>query len=204
MVPNNDDVKIDHKQKYFLRLFVIFVLTSQQLDSFESNASFQHVIQFRDSIVVYQLMFTRFFNMKIIAMLLSLSLITLHPVSISLHFASVFSEMSRGKKLLLFCLSFDIIVSGLCIVGGRHSAVPPYDDPVVFVNHVGRFSRVEGFHNTRTGLYAFRGIKYADPPIRENRFLRPRLKRLSGDVDAKRNPPPCPQPDYYGEMSIRW
>lgn len=58
--------------------------------------------------------------------------------------------------------------------------VPPFDDPVVFVNHVGRFSRVQGLHNPFTGIYTFRGIKYADPPYRENRFLRPKIKRLSG------------------------
>lgn len=108
--------------------------------------------------------------------------------------------MSRDVRRLFGCLiSLTLFISAHCIVGGRHAAVPPYDDPVVFVNHVGRFSRVEGFHDPITGLYTFRGIKYADPPIRENRFLRPRLKRLSGDVNARRNAPPCPQPDFYGE-----
>lgn len=110
-------------------------------------------------------------------------------------------EMVRAKKLLLICLSLNFLRTGFCIVGGRHAAVPPVDDPVVFVNHIGRFSRVEGFHSPITGLYTFRGIRYADPPVRENRFLRPRSKRLSGDVDARRNPPPCPQPAYYGETS---
>lgn len=128
------------------------------------------------------------------------ALITLHPVSISLQFSL---KMSSEQKLFSVCLSFNFFVIGLCIVGGKNAAVPPFDDPVVFVNHIGRFSRVEGFHNPTTGLYAFRGIKYADPPIRENRFLRPRSKRLTGDVDATRNPPPCPQPDYYGEKTTQ-
>lgn len=88
------------------------------------------------------------------------------------------------------------------IVGGQRAKVPPYDDPVVFVNHIGRYSRVEGYFNPITQLYTFRGIRYADPPTRENRFLRPRLKRLVGDVDARRNAPPCPQPDYYGKLSF--
>lgn len=108
--------------------------------------------------------------------------------------------MTRVEKRLLMLsailLNFNSIFA---IVGGRFAAVPPYNDPVVFVNHVGRFSRVEGYHNSFSGLYTFRGIKYADPPVRENRFLRPRMKRLLGDVDARRNAPPCPQPDYYGE-----
>lgn len=86
------------------------------------------------------------------------------------------------------------------IIGGRHAKVPPFDDPVVFVNHVGRYSRVEGYFNPSTSLYTFRGIRYADPPVRENRFLRPKIKRLVGDVDARRNAPPCPQPDYYGNF----
>lgn len=108
--------------------------------------------------------------------------------------------MHQSQKCFLLIVATSTLLPLVnCIVGGRDAAVPPYDDPVVFVNHVGRFSRVEGYHNPSTGLYTFRGIKYADPPVRENRFLRPRLKRLSGDVDARRNAPPCPQPDYYGK-----
>lgn len=107
--------------------------------------------------------------------------------------------MHQICKLFLICVA---ISPGEAIVGGRNAAVPPFDDPVVFVNHVGRFSRVQGFHNPVTGLYTFRGIKYADPPVRENRFLRPKLKRLSGDVSALHNAPPCPQPDYYDERKI--
>lgn len=45
-------------------------------------------------------------------------------------------------------------------------------------------------------------MKYADPPVRENRFLRPRFKRLEGDVDAKKYGAPCPQPDFYDENKI--
>lgn len=113
--------------------------------------------------------------------------------------------MERNQKCFLLVAAASSFLLPLvhCIVGGRLAAVPPYDDPVVFVNHVGRFSRVEGYQNPSTGLYTFRGIKYADPPVRENRFLRPHLKRLSGDVDARRNAPPCPQPDYYGEL-CKW
>lgn len=90
------------------------------------------------------------------------------------------------------------------IFGGRPAKVPPYDDPVVFINHVGRYSRVEGYFNPSTALYTFRGIRYAEPPIGENRFLRPKLKRLKGDVDARKNAPPCPQPDYYGKKTFLW
>lgn len=129
--------------------------------------------------------------------------ISLYPVAIFLPFHSVqfCTRMNRVAKIFLCCsATFSFIPFAVCIVGGRNAAVPPFDDPVVFVNHVGRFARVEGFHNPSTGLYAFRGVKYADPPVRENRFLRPRSKRLSGDVDARRNAPPCPQPDYYGEI----
>lgn len=107
--------------------------------------------------------------------------------------------MNQSRKfLVLIAVIFNTFQAANSIVGGRFAAIPPYDDPVVFVNHVGKFSRVEGYHNPSTGLYTFRGIKYADPPVRENRFLRPKLKRLSGNVDARRNAPPCPQPDYYG------
>ena len=111
--------------------------------------------------------------------------------------------MKRVETFIILALtvfSFIFEVSG--IVGGRFAAVPPFNDPVVFVNHVGRFARVEGHQDLSTGLYTFRGIKYAEPPVRENRFLRPRSKRLSGDLDARRNAPPCPQPAYYGKIPL--
>ena len=133
--------------------------------------------------------------------MLSACILSRYSQNISFQFLP---RMKRDVKRLLACLSTLFIFSSAnCIVGGRHAAVPPFDDPVVFVNHIGRFSRVEGYHDRFTGLYVFRGIKYADPPVRENRFLRPRSKRLSGDVDARRNAPPCPQPDYYGKLEAR-
>uniref|UniRef100_A0A182R0P7 Carboxylesterase type B domain-containing protein n=1 Tax=Anopheles farauti TaxID=69004 RepID=A0A182R0P7_9DIPT len=81
------------------------------------------------------------------------------------------------------------------IVGGIRSAVPPIDDPVVFVRAGGRAARVEGLRNRATGLYSFRGIHYAEPPIGQNRFARPQYRHLSGDINATRNGPPCPQPE---------
>lgn len=107
--------------------------------------------------------------------------------------------------LIQFCVVLSLltilkIIKVGAIIGGRRAKIPPLDDPVVFVNHVGRYSRVEGYFNPSTSLYIFRGIRYADPPIRENRFLRPKLKRLIGDVDARKNAPPCPQPDFYGNL----
>lgn len=104
---------------------------------------------------------------------------------------------------IIFLISLlNLINFGYAIVGGQNAQIPPYDDPVVFVNHVGKYSRVQGYFNPNTALYIFRGIKYADPPTRENRFLRPRRRRLTGDVDARKNAPPCPQPDYYDEQKI--
>lgn len=50
------------------------------------------------------------------------------------------------------------------------------------------------YRNNRTGLYSFLGIRYADPPIGENRFMRPRYRRLAGDLNARMYPMPCPQP----------
>jgi carboxylesterase type B len=100
-------------------------------------------------------------------------------------------------------LIFVILIPSIyCIVGGRNAALPPYDDPVVFVKNCEKFSRVEGIFNPPTRLYSFRGIRYAEPPINENRFLRPRMRKLTGDIDAKQNAPPCPQPDYYDENKI--
>ncbi|ETN57722.1 carboxylesterase 3 [Anopheles darlingi] len=94
----------------------------------------------------------------------------------------------------LLCVA-TAIGPGEAIVGGIRSAVPPLDDPVVFVRVGGRAARVEGTRNRATGLYSFRGIYYADPPTGEYRFTRSRFRHLSGDVNATRNGPPCPQPD---------
>ena len=105
-------------------------------------------------------------------------------------------------KLLLLCCLFNLFQLTECIVGGRKSKKPPVDDPVVFINYVGRYARVEGLKDRITGLYSFKGMRYADPPINENRFLRPKYRRLTGDVNATRNGPPCPQPDYYNERNI--
>lgn len=105
-------------------------------------------------------------------------------------------------KVLVILSTIFFLDGSLAIVGGRKSAVPPPDDPVVFVNYAGRFARVEGYRDQTTNLYTFRGLKYADPPVKENRFLRPKYKRLVGDVDAKTFGPPCPQPDFYDENKI--
>uniref|UniRef100_A0A8D8E5Z2 Liver carboxylesterase n=1 Tax=Culex pipiens TaxID=7175 RepID=A0A8D8E5Z2_CULPI len=106
--------------------------------------------------------------------------------------------MWRGRWLIIsvgLLLLLTVIKRSEAIVGGSQAAPPPVDDPVVFVRHVGKSARVEGTRNRQTGLYAFRGIRYADAPVGEYRFQRPRFKRLAGDVDAINNGPPCPQPE---------
>lgn len=110
------------------------------------------------------------------------------------------------KTLVKLMLALYVVLSFIrvseCIVGGRKAKKPPIDDPVVFINYAGRFARVEGLKDKKTGLYSFKGIRYADPPINENRFLRPKYRRLTGDVDAKMYGSPCPQPDYYDQRNI--
>lgn len=88
------------------------------------------------------------------------------------------------------------------VVGGIIAAPPPLDDPVVFVRLYSRDARVEGIRNTRTGLYSFLGIRYAEPPIGLNRFVRPEYRRLQGDINATLYGPPCPQPDAYNPNLI--
>lgn len=48
------------------------------------------------------------------------------------------------------------------------------------------------------GVYSFLGIRFADAPIGENRFRRPRFKYLEGDINATIYGDPCPQPDSSG------
>lgn len=56
------------------------------------------------------------------------------------------------------------------IVGGRPAAVPPEDDPVVFVHLNDRDAKVYGTRDRRDGYYNFRGIRYAEPPVGRFRF----------------------------------
>ncbi|XP_055539747.1 carboxylesterase 5A [Wyeomyia smithii] len=105
------------------------------------------------------------------------------------------SRLSIISTSLLLMLLFGVVKRCEGIVGGIRAAPPPVDDPVVFVRYVGKSARLEGTRNRQTGLYSFRGLRYADAPIGEYRFQRPRFKRLSGDIDAINNGPPCPQPE---------
>lgn len=109
------------------------------------------------------------------------------------------------------------------IVGGHFAALPPPDDPVVFTNAYGRNARIEGYRygahiffsyislfliislyfiitnrNKVSGLYSFLGIRFAQPPIGQQRFRRPQFKRLEGDINATIHGLPCPQPDSAG------
>lgn len=81
------------------------------------------------------------------------------------------------------------------IVGGVQAALPPPDDPVVFVRLYGRNARVEGFRDRTNGLYSFLGLRYAEPPLGVDRFMRPRFLHLRGDINGTKFGPPCPQPD---------
>lgn len=45
------------------------------------------------------------------------------------------------------------------------------------------------------------GIRYAAPPVGEDRFMRPKFLRLQGDINATQYGAPCPQPgNDYGEI----
>ncbi|XP_058821981.1 carboxylesterase 5A [Topomyia yanbarensis] len=106
-----------------------------------------------------------------------------------------FIRLSITSVSFILILLLMVVNSGDAIVGGIPAAPPPVDDPVVFVRYVGKSARLEGTRNRQTGLYSFRGVRYADAPTGEYRFQRPRFKRLSGDIDAINNGPPCPQPE---------
>lgn len=56
------------------------------------------------------------------------------------------------------------------IVGGRPAAVPPEDDPVVFVHLNDHNAKVYGTRDRPDGYYNFRGIRYGEPPVGRFRF----------------------------------
>ncbi|XP_050296875.1 carboxylesterase 4A [Anthonomus grandis grandis] len=78
------------------------------------------------------------------------------------------------------------------IVGGEVANYPPFDDPVVYVRFNGKSARVQG--SREYPHYVFKGIKYAQPPVGPDRFLRPKEKFLEGEVRATVYSPPCIQP----------
>lgn len=55
------------------------------------------------------------------------------------------------------------------IIGGSPANYPPYDEPVVYVRFNERAARVTGVRDFPH--YVFKGIKYAEPPVKQDRFL---------------------------------
>ncbi|KAF7273676.1 hypothetical protein GWI33_013623 [Rhynchophorus ferrugineus] len=78
------------------------------------------------------------------------------------------------------------------IIGGSPANYPPYDEPVVYVRFNGRAARVTGVRDYPH--YVFKGIRYAEAPVKQDRFLRPKQKFLEGEVMATTYPQPCIQP----------
>ena len=77
------------------------------------------------------------------------------------------------KALLLIAVICQTVISThrvKRIVGGHPAAVPPEDDPVVFVYLSDHDARVFGSRDRPGGYYNFRGIRYAEPPVERFRF----------------------------------
>ncbi|XP_066581080.1 esterase E4-like [Prorops nasuta] len=88
------------------------------------------------------------------------------------------------------------------IVGGTAAAAPPEDDPIVFVNKFDRTARVYGARDPDKKFYAFRGIRFGEPPLGIKRFQRPKAVRLEGDYNATVWGPPCLQPSANDPYKI--
>ncbi|XP_067013946.2 pyrethroid hydrolase Ces2a [Anabrus simplex] len=105
--------------------------------------------------------------------------------------------------LLLVSLCGAILRTGLSrqkrIVGGKEAAIPPEDDPVVFVYNNDQDARVYG--KREKNYYAFLGIRFAEPPVGRLRFQRPQRLNLMGDINATRPGPPCIQPSSRGGVT---
>lgn len=101
------------------------------------------------------------------------------------------------------------------IIGGRPADPPPdanlnnaaedqtgwghiQDKPVIFIDDDEQSARIYGASQSKTSdekkYYAFKGIPYAEPPLNELRFQRPKRRYLEGDISAEKNGQPCLQP----------
>ncbi|XP_014276597.1 esterase E4 [Halyomorpha halys] len=92
------------------------------------------------------------------------------------------------------------------IVGGERAQLPPSPDenipfstpepddtnPLVFVKTNKRRAEVVGNRNP-DGTYSFLGIRYAFPPTKNRRFVRPLRMKPKGLIVANKFGPPCPQ-----------
>nr|CAD7570993.1 unnamed protein product [Timema californicum] len=79
------------------------------------------------------------------------------------------------------------------VIGGRKAAAPISGAPIVSVFKEDHEATVTG--TEEDGYLAFRGIRFAEPPVGNYRFQRARKLRLEGDVRATVPGAPCPQPD---------
>lgn len=68
-------------------------------------------------------------------------------------------------------------------------------DNVVVIKEDTRNSKVTGVKE-RNGQISFKGIRYAEPPTKRNRFVRPVLKYMSGEIDATKYGNFCLQGQY--------
>ncbi|CAD7085838.1 unnamed protein product [Hermetia illucens] len=86
----------------------------------------------------------------------------------------------------------------LCLVVffsvGIAVAMPPESDPIVTTS-LGKIRGTCLKSSTGKAFYAFRGIRYAKPPINELRFKAPQpADKWNGIFDATKDGPRCPQP----------
>ncbi|KAE9531293.1 hypothetical protein AGLY_010499 [Aphis glycines] len=116
--------------------------------------------------------------------------------------------------LLLTTFCCDALSRQKRIVGGYPSLIPEAngfsisppsppkpDNNVVLVEDDYRTATVTGVQEPE-GYYAYKGIRYAEPPVGRLRFQRPSLVRLSGEVDATKFGPPCPQLSFDGSALV--
>ena len=80
------------------------------------------------------------------------------------------------RTRIIFIVCFVLLSKSEClirrrrIVGGKVSAAPSEKDPTIYIYEEDDDAQIYGVRDPKKGFFAFRGIRYGEPPVGQSRF----------------------------------